>query len=112
MHLLFILLLLASCGTDGNWGFFQPINMELNVPKGPPEFKAGWYAGCRSALSQNAFYNSSFFYKDGGTPNFGSGIYQNNPVYQSAWSQAYFNCMVHAATFNRDRYISNRNPLR
>ena len=107
-----LLLLLSACRQDGNWGFFQPPGLNIYVPEGPPEFKAGWYAGCRSALSQNTFYNASIFYKEKGGANFGSGIYQNHPVYQSAWSIGYNNCQIYVATFQQNRYIGDRNPLR
>ncbi len=41
-----ILLLTGSC----TW-FYQPATLSLDVPDGPPEYKAGWYDGCRSRLS-------------------------------------------------------------
>lgn len=111
-YLTLLLLFLCSCHNEGNWGFFQPPGLNIYVPEGPPEFKAGWYAGCRSSLSQNSFYNASIFYKERGGPNFGSGMYQNHPIYQSSWSTGYANCQIYIATFQAGRYFNNRHPIR
>jgi len=107
-----LLFFLFACHQKGNWGFFQPPGLNIYVPEGTPEFKAGWYAGCRSSLSQGAFYNASIFYKEKGAPNFGSGIYQNHPVYQAAWANGYLGCQIYTATFQQNRYIGDRHPLR
>ncbi len=86
----------AACVLPDNLGFYQPITLRMTVPDGPPEFKAGWYAGCKSALGAGKQFANSWVY---GGPDFGSGVYQHDPLYQSAWSTAYFNCVTHAANF-------------
>ncbi len=110
--IILLLLFFCQCHQEGNWGFFQPPGLNIYVPEGPPEFKAGWYAGCRSSLSQNAFYNASIFYKEKRTANFGSGIYQNNSTYQNAWGNGYLNCQTYIATFQIGKYLNNRHPIR
>jgi hypothetical protein len=69
--------------------FHNPMFMAMEVPDGPPEFKAGWHDGCQSGLGTKKSSNSSVYYA-----NFGSGIYQHDPVYQRAWSSAFYTCYV------------------
>lgn len=88
-----ILILTASCRMPESFGFYQPITMSLTVPDGPPEFKAGWHDGCKSALG-NAFFLNSFVYQTKNGPEFSNGIYQHDPMYQSAWSTAWFSCVL------------------
>ena len=79
-------------------GFYQPITMSLAVPDGPAEYKAGWYAGCKTALSVKAYANA-FVYGKGKGPEFGSGVYQHDPVYQTGWGQGWFACVLHVGDF-------------
>jgi hypothetical protein len=102
-----IALFLFSCNLPDNLGFYQPITLRMTVPDGPPEFKAGWYAGCKSALGAGKAFANAFVYE--GT-DFGSGVYQHDPVYQSAWGQAYFNCITHMNNFV-DYHSFVRGPL-
>ena len=88
-----ILLLTASCRKPDGFGFYQPITMSLTVPDGPPEYKAGWHDGCKSALANSIFANS-FVYQTPNGPDVGNGVYQHDPVYQSAWGQAWFSCVL------------------
>jgi hypothetical protein len=81
-----------------NFGFYQPVMMELSVPDGPPEYKAGWYAGCKTALSNKAFANSAIYQDDKGAT-FGNGIYSHDSMYQTAWGQAYFACYTTVSEF-------------
>jgi len=62
-NILFLLILTISfsCRLPTNFGFNQPITLDLTVPDGPPEFKAGWYAGCNTALG-NKYFANSFVY--------------------------------------------------
>jgi hypothetical protein len=98
--LLFImpLVILNSCRFPDNFGFFQPMTLDLKVPDGPPEFKAGWHNGCRSALGMRVFANS-YIYQDKRSAEFGSGVYQHDQTYNSAWSNAFFVCSTYVGTF-------------
>lgn len=69
--------------------FYTPVFMPTDVPDGPPEFQAGWHDGCQSGLATGKISNAMAF-----RPNFGSGIYQHDPNYQSAWSSAFYTCYV------------------
>jgi hypothetical protein len=91
-------LMLYSCRFPDNFGFFQPITMDLKVPDGPPEFKAGWHNGCKSALGMRTFANS-YVYQNKGSAEFGNGVYQHDQTYNSAWSNAFFVCATYAGTF-------------
>ena len=70
----------------------------MTVPDGPPEFKAGWYAGCKSGASLKTFANNAVFQKKSG-PDIGSGVYTHDPVYQSAWGQGWFACSIYIGNF-------------
>lgn len=72
--------------------------MQLTVPDGPPEYKAGWYAGCKASLGQKTFSNS-WIYQEKAGASFGVGVYQHDPNYQTAWGQGWFCCVLHAGTF-------------
>jgi hypothetical protein len=87
-----------SCRGFDNLGFYQPITMDLKVPDGPPEFKAGWHAGCKSALANRGFQNS-FVYQEQDGANYGSGVYQHDPAFQLGWRTAFFACVTHIGYF-------------
>ncbi len=72
----------------------QPSTTRLEVPDGPPEYKAGWHDGCSSALSSLGFRNARFYRQD-----FGSGIYHQDSLYQTAWSSAWFACSAQVGDF-------------
>jgi hypothetical protein len=93
-----IILLLNSCRGIDNMGFYQPVTMDLKVPDGPPEFKAGWHAGCKSALANRGFQNSFVFQEENG-PDYGSGVYQHDPYFQTGWRTAFFSCVAYISTF-------------
>ena len=88
----------SSCRKTDSLGFNQPILLELDVPDGPPEYKAGWYAGCKSAVAVRAFANS-WVYQQGKGPEFGSGVYNHDPAYQTGWGQAWCACVTSIGTF-------------
>jgi len=98
--LLFLLFCLnfASCRFPDNLGFYQPITMNMTIPDGPAEYKAGWYSGCTSALAAKSFSNA-FVYGKGKGPDFGSGVYQHDPIYQTGWGQGWFACATHIGDF-------------
>lgn len=99
--LMLLFVVLSSCRMPDNWGFYQPITLRLEAPDGPPAYKTGWYAGCKTALGTKVFQNA-FVYGDGeGRPNFGSGIHQHDPLFQIAWGQGWFGCREHTNTFVR-----------
>ena len=84
---------LFSCRKTESLGFYQPIMMRLAVPDGPPEFKAGWHAGCRSGMLYKVFANS-WVYQEGEFVDFGSGIYTSSPIFRDAWRDAYYACRL------------------
>lgn len=92
-YILVILLLIGVASCSGK-GFYSPITMELEVPEGPQEFKAGWHNGCQSGMSMKYFANQAVY-----DINFGNGVYQHDPVYQSAWRAGSFSCRLHGANF-------------
>ncbi len=89
LHYFTLILLLSSCR-----GFYEPITLDLETPDGPPEYKAGWHAGCRTALSLKNFANAFVYNAD-----YGNGIYQHDPVFQTAWGQGFFSCKMHISGF-------------
>ena len=94
-----MLIFFASCrGLPDTFGFYQPITINMDVPDGPPEFKVGWYSGCRTGWGQAKHANAWIYQEDEGT-NFGNGIYQHDPVFQTGYSQGWFACVVHSGTF-------------
>ncbi|MFM7621075.1 MAG: hypothetical protein ACKO47_05670 [Alphaproteobacteria bacterium] len=96
--LLMVFFTLSSCRVMESFGFYQPIGMNMKIPDGPPEFKAGWHDGCQTALGMRYFLNS-YVYQGQRTANFGSGVHQHDPIYNSAWSNAFFSCVTYSATF-------------
>ncbi len=109
-YILFVFLLtLCSCHLPDNMGFYQPITLKMTIPDGPPEYKAGWHAGCKTAMGAKVFANA-FVHQDekGGT--FGSGIYQHDPLFQAAWSHAWFSCITHTNSFVNNHSMK-RAPL-
>lgn len=72
--------------------------MSLAVPDGPAEYKAGWHAGCQTALGQKAFSNA-WVYQGKNGPNMGNGVYAHDPVFQRGWGQGWFACALHIGQF-------------
>lgn len=72
--------------------------MSLVVPDGPPEYKSGWYAGCKTALGAKVFANA-WVYQDGKGPEFNTGVYQHDPMFQTGWGQGWFACSLHVGQF-------------
>ena len=107
--ILLALLITSSCRMPESFGFYQPITMELAVPDGPPEYKAGWHAGCKSALGAKLFANASV-YQTGAGPTFGSGAYTHDPMYQTGWGQAWYACMLTVDEFTK-RHATKFAPL-
>lgn len=79
-------------------GFYSPITLSLDVPDGPPEFKAGWHAGCVSANANQVFSNS-FVYQGKGGPDYGSGVYQHDPYFQIGWRFGFTSCVSHIGSY-------------
>tara|TARA_Y100000389_G_C17466852_1_gene526426 strand:- start:793 stop:1146 length:354 start_codon:yes stop_codon:yes gene_type:complete len=93
LNYIFLLLTLgmfSSCG-----GFYKPITMDVEVPDGPENYQAGWYAGCRSAIASLPNYANSMAYD----VTFANGQYQDDPIFQAAWTSAFFSCGIHTGTF-------------
>lgn len=105
-----LLLALPSCRIPDSFGFYQPITMRLKTPDGPPAYKAGWYAGCKSGLANKTFTNS-FVYQEGKGPEFVNGIYMHDPDYQTGWGQGWFNCVMHSAYFAAAPGFYGHGPL-
>lgn len=82
-----IIFLLSGCYT-------RAATLYLDVPDGPPEYKAGWHDGCQSALSAGGFWNGKFY-------NFsmGNGAYQHDQVYITAWGNGWFSCVTSSGAF-------------
>lgn len=86
-----LLLLLSNCRVPDNAGFYQPILMQTATPEGPPEYKAGWHAGCRMGLSTKVF-NNSWVYQREDSMDGGSGVYQHDKAFQRGYGQGLFAC--------------------
>ena len=86
---IFTFFFLANCNI-----IFQPLTAEMAVPEGPPEYRAGWHDGCSSALSIGGFASAAFHKKT-----FGDGVYQHDPVYQTAWGNGWFSCITQAGQY-------------
>jgi len=99
--ILMALVFVTSCRDIDNFGFYQPITLSVTVPDGPPEYKAGWYSGCKSGVGARAssMFANAGSYQDGKGPEFSSGVYMHDPAYQTGWGQGWFACSVHAAVF-------------
>ncbi len=95
------LLFMFACRLPESTGFYNPVTLDLKVPDGPAEYKAGWYAGCKSFLANRGLgqFNNAFVYGEGHGATFGSGVYQHDPVYQQGWGQAWFACGMHIQNF-------------
>ncbi|MBU6141342.1 MAG: hypothetical protein KGP29_07330 [Proteobacteria bacterium] len=91
------LILLSSCRFPTNFGFYQPLTLDTNVPDGPPEFKAGWRDGCRSGMANGTFLNSAVYLTKSG-PSF-SPVYTHDPQYRSGWSTGYWICGTYSSSF-------------
>jgi hypothetical protein len=92
--------LLNNCRLPDSFGFYHPITLSLVVPDGPPEFKAGWYSGCRSGLGArgtSSFGNAGVYIKD--IADMGNGVYQHDPSFQTGWGVGWYTCVIHANTF-------------
>ena len=107
VNIIFIMLL--SCNAN-NKGFHQPMTLDLKVPEGPIEYRAGWHDGCKSALAVSNQFLNSWVYKRKGGPDFGSGSFQALPGYQKGWSQGMFSCILHTYTFVQYRSFKD-SPL-
>jgi hypothetical protein len=88
-------------------GFYHPITLDLTVPDGPPEYKAGWHGGCRTALGSIKYFANSQVYADDEGTNYGSGVYQHDNVFQAAWGHGFFACNIHAAHFTNYNSLKN-----
>jgi hypothetical protein len=77
-------------------GFYEPITLNMEVPEGPPEFRAGFRSGCRSGLGSRSygFANSVIYPAD-----FGNGIYQHDTRFTDGWRMGLFSCVIHASVF-------------
>lgn len=84
-----IICFLGSCAS-----IFKPITISMEVPDGPPEYRAGWHDGCSSALSAGNSVSGKF-QKFG----MGNGIYQHDPAYQNAWGSGWFACVTSAGSY-------------
>lgn len=94
----FLTLFVTSCVASDHSGFYNPITLSTVVPDGPPEYKAGWYAGCKTGSSMKSFANNWVMQKPNG-PDFGSGVYAHDPIYQTGWGQGYNVCVNYIAEF-------------
>lgn len=81
-----------------NNGLYQNYTMALELPEGPPEYKAGWRAGCRSAMADagRGFYANSFVYPN---VDYGDGSYHHDGAFVTGWLDAAFTCFENASTF-------------
>ncbi len=94
-----LLILLNSCRLPDHLGFYQPITLRMTTPDGSPEYKAGWYAGCRSGLGARPFANSWVYEKEAGSADFGSGVYQHDRAFQVGFGQGIWACYSAALEF-------------
>lgn len=93
-----MLLTLQNCVMPDHSGFYNPITLSMKVPDGPPEYKAGWYYGCKTGSSLKSFANNGVYKKNGG-PDYGSGVYTHDPVFQMAWGQGFNVCANYIGEF-------------
>ncbi len=82
-----------------NFGFYQPVTLSVEVPDGPPEFKAGWHAGCKTGLANAGFANGWVYEDPKHGPDFGNGVYQHTQLFVAGWGQGWFSCVIHTSTF-------------
>ena len=88
---IYIFFFIAACNRFTPF-YHGPINVD--VPEGPPAFKAGYYDGCRSALSIRKMKNAAAVYKLKM-----NGIYTNEKIYQQAWGNGWFTCYNSGGTW-------------
>jgi hypothetical protein len=105
------LFILSSCRMPDSFGFYQPITLSLEVPDGPPEYKAGWYGGCRSGMMEGRFSNAAAAYKSRSGAETVNGISQHDPAYQTGWGQGWFACVMHTAYFSGNPILYPYGPL-
>ena len=77
----------------------------MDLPDGPPEYKAGWRAGCRSGLSATGrgMFNNSFVYP---SVDYGNGAYHHDGLFVSGWLDAAFTCFEANSSFSiRDPWV-------
>lgn len=82
---------MTACQSNG---FYAPMTMDLTVPDGPPEYKAGWHDGCSSSLAVSGFQNARF-----NPLTMGNGMYQHDQLYQLGYSNAIAICAIHPGDF-------------
>jgi hypothetical protein len=107
--ILAISLLSTSCRLPTNFGFYQPITLDLTVPDGPPEFKAGWHDGCKSGASTGSFVNG-IVYRSKAGPTF-SPVYQHSGAYKDGWGAGYYGCYGYLTHFVTDNWHPSPAPL-
>ncbi len=85
------ILFLFFCFACRSNGFYQPYTSSTELPEGPPEYKAGWRAGCRTAYSADArgSFTGGFVYPN---VDFGDGTYIGNSIFTSGWLDSFFTC--------------------
>lgn len=93
---LILCLFLFSCRSNG---MYQPYTTDLALPDGPPEYKAGWRAGCRTGFSAGGrgMFAGSFVYPI----DFGDGTYHHEPLFAAGWLDATFVCFENVSTFSQ-----------
>ena len=102
LYFLLLSIMLLSCNR------FVPFyhgSINVDVPDGPPAFKAGYYDGCRSALSVRKMKNAASVYSLKS-----NGIYTNDPVYQQAWGNGWFSCYTSSGTWTK-YHLFYQSPL-
>ena len=104
-----LITILSGCVFPDHSGFYNPVTMSMAVPDGPPEYKAGWHAGCKTGSSIKSFANSWVFQTSKG-PDFGTGVYVHDPVYQTGWGQGWFSCSIYGGNFV-NRFATEHSPL-
>lgn len=90
-----LIILLFPFLTFGCAGFYEPVTLNMEIPPGPENYQAGWYAGCRSAIYSMPNFRNSMAYD----VTFANGQYQNDPVFHKAWASAFYSCSIHTGTF-------------
>ena len=69
--------------------------MDMTLPDGPPEYKAGWRAGCRTGMSPKNFANGFVYSID-----FGNGAYHHEGLFNAGFVDAVFACFEQTGAFN------------
>ncbi len=94
---IFIIALLLSSATSCGGGFYAPYTVRTEVPDGPPEYKSGFRAGCRSGLSSSRKFANAYVYG----VSYGSGAYHHDQRFIDGWQHGMFSCVIQAAVFVR-----------